>query len=639
MPQSLILITLGPVQDFIASARRTRDLWFGSHMLSELSRAAARALHERGADLIMPAIDHEAQLRLQLSPLDDKDQPVFNVANKILAILPQGQDPAAAAAAARQAARDALLYFAQHVRQQHGGLLAPGREQAWQEQLDTFLEFLAAWIELTEIDYDQARQTLEAEVAARKNLRAYVPWRYAGQGIPKSSLDGARASVLRDDAHEHPQGRRLRLSRGEQLDAIGLIKRAGGKPEQFVPLVNVTLAAWFEHAEQVAPAPLQQLREQCHALGLDFVHRKDLPWLARFPYDGHLMSKDRHPILLEELRATRGEADAPRAQDLIKTARELLRRAKAPSPYVACLVADGDRMGVALDKLKTPEAHRSFSSYLANFATQARHIVEQQCRGMLVYAGGDDVLAFVCLSDAARCAQLLAQAFARVMQGALPDPTLEQRPTLSVGLGIGHVLESMGYLLELGRRAEKLAKASHLSSASLQRDALAVVLDKRSGGLLQWRQQWSQDPVSQLNQMLAAYGQRLISSKKIYQARDLLRSLPKPSSKPSSTPSSEVWQDESLARLLRMELVRLLSRSHVGLGEQQQVHPAQLGLRLDQAPGSPPSYAALHQHVEDWIARSLLARTLYEAIPAEELARPALRAASDLSASTPEATR
>jgi hypothetical protein len=39
--QSLLLITIGPVQEFIAAARRSRDLWFGSWLLSELSKAAA----------------------------------------------------------------------------------------------------------------------------------------------------------------------------------------------------------------------------------------------------------------------------------------------------------------------------------------------------------------------------------------------------------------------------------------------------------------------------------------------------------------------------------------------------------------------------------------------------------------------
>lgn len=70
-----MLINIGPVQDFIATARRSRDLWFGSWFLSEISKTAARVI---GADnLIFPAARNE-----QLQPNTD-----FNSANKILAIV------------------------------------------------------------------------------------------------------------------------------------------------------------------------------------------------------------------------------------------------------------------------------------------------------------------------------------------------------------------------------------------------------------------------------------------------------------------------------------------------------------------------------------------------------------------------
>src|SRR5829696_1712564 len=40
----VLILTLGPIQDFIETARRTRDLWFGSWLLSELSKATAEAI-------------------------------------------------------------------------------------------------------------------------------------------------------------------------------------------------------------------------------------------------------------------------------------------------------------------------------------------------------------------------------------------------------------------------------------------------------------------------------------------------------------------------------------------------------------------------------------------------------------------
>ena len=42
--EHLLAIALGPVQEFIATARRTRDLYAGSRLLSEAAARAAKAL-------------------------------------------------------------------------------------------------------------------------------------------------------------------------------------------------------------------------------------------------------------------------------------------------------------------------------------------------------------------------------------------------------------------------------------------------------------------------------------------------------------------------------------------------------------------------------------------------------------------
>lgn len=71
---SLLSISIGPVQDFIASARRSRDLWFGSHLLSELSKVAAKTIVNQKGEIIFP------------SNLNG------NVVNKILAVVENLQD-------------------------------------------------------------------------------------------------------------------------------------------------------------------------------------------------------------------------------------------------------------------------------------------------------------------------------------------------------------------------------------------------------------------------------------------------------------------------------------------------------------------------------------------------------------------
>ena len=54
MSRWLLQVSFGPVQGFIASARRSRDLWAGSYILSKIARAAADSLIEANASLIYP---------------------------------------------------------------------------------------------------------------------------------------------------------------------------------------------------------------------------------------------------------------------------------------------------------------------------------------------------------------------------------------------------------------------------------------------------------------------------------------------------------------------------------------------------------------------------------------------------------
>lgn len=577
MTAHLLLITLGPVQDFIAQARRTRDLWYGSHLLSELGRAAARALVDSGAKLVFPALAAgDTQLAQCLAPLRDDNTPPQNIANKLLAEVPEGVDPQRLAEAARKAVADFWRdQVAAPVKTRCSGLLAQNIDALWNEQIESFLEFAASWLALG--DYAATRRQLEQAIAGRKLLRDFDPWAQGRGNVPKSSLDGARESVLlppRQRASD--KARRYRIADGEQLDAVGLVKRAGGEPDQFVPVVNVALASWLARAGQVASTELNALKTASRDAGISRVARTDLPCVSPFAFDGSVLLPSRWRSVFEE-QGLQGDPDAWGRQHV----RPLFRRLDEPYPYVACLVADGDRIGRAIDSIGSADEHRAFSMALSGFAEEARRIVEQQHRGALVYAGGDDVLAFVSLPETLACADELRTAFETAMATACASLPADKRPTLSVGFGIGHVMESMGDLLALGRQAEREAKRD--------RNALAVLVDKRSGGTRVWRAQWSTGPVRALTDAAALLRDR-IPSRKVYEIARILTRLPGP-----DEATGDGW-----ARVLALEVKRALSRIE-GAG----LRPDEVGLALDPSAG----YAALHAQVDAWVARLLIART------------------------------
>jgi CRISPR-associated protein Cmr2 len=61
MNTRILHFTLGPIQDFIFQARRTRDLWGGSFLLSWLSGIAMKQVIEAGGQIIFPAVHDEAR--------------------------------------------------------------------------------------------------------------------------------------------------------------------------------------------------------------------------------------------------------------------------------------------------------------------------------------------------------------------------------------------------------------------------------------------------------------------------------------------------------------------------------------------------------------------------------------------------
>ena len=214
-------------------------------------------------------------------------------------------------------------------------------------------------------------------------------------------------------------------------------------------------------------------------------------------------------------------------------------------------------------------------------------MIEQHHRGVLVYAGGDDVLAFLPVPEALVCAEELRVRFTDLMVAACFSLPSEHRPTLSVGVGLGHVMESMGDLLGRGRAAEREAKRD--------RNALAVLIDKRSGGRRSWRARWSDDPSRRLRESVELLQARL-PARKVYEIASTLARLPKP-----HDVDGDAW-----ARLTALEVRRSLARIEEG-----RLTPEDTGLVLDGHAG----YADLHAGVSAWVDRLLLARTFAQAEP------------------------
>lgn len=513
MTSHLLALSVGPVQDFIAAARRTRDLWFGSFLLSEISKAAANSVRDQGGKLIFPASDSDEDLAPG-SPL--------NVANVILAEL-HGHDPGKVAATAKEAAKARWCDFARNVFNRYQGVI---NSDIWNEQVDDVIEFYAAWHPYSPQTYQADRAALMRLLAARKRCRDFLPAQ-GRAGVPKSSLDGLRESVLRPP-REWPERsrRRLRLQEGEQLDVVALVKRTwqpdSGNPS-YPSVARIAADPWIRLL-QSKQVDLHPLIAACRALGRGVVHEFDTsgprghPQYAAFPFEGTVLFRSRHRDLREEAEIEADDSAFARlvsALDAVSIAAKEKGLPREPSSYLGVLVADGDKMGAALSNLDSPDAHREFSRALAGFATQAREIVHKH-HGVLVYSGGDDVLAFVPVDCGLACASELHNAFGQVLaKWSTPESPL----TLSVGLAIAHFMDPLEDLLRYGRDAQKHAKHPRPGDAGQEnRNGFAVHVLKRGGGPVTVRMNWdaTNDPSDYLQQLVAWIASQSVSGRVPY---------------------------------------------------------------------------------------------------------------------------
>jgi CRISPR-associated protein Cmr2 len=486
--QHLMIISIGPVQEFIASARRSRDLWFGSWLLSELSKAAALKIvieHDGNLDaLIFP----KAEVIDNLAP----NHPDFNVANKIVALVTKppaeiGRVVYESILARLRVIRDDAF---KEIRDVPGGYFL---QAIAEEQVDDLIEYGWASSPLNDLkddeEYVRVRNLVESLLGARKATRDFKPVLPKPQGwadnVPKSSLDGLRESVIHEGAYELGAAD-LRngygVRKGERLCGVGLLKRYGNRAGDSsffstshvaaLPLLQslTDKAAVDDYIRQLSGLLVEiEPRELYKVLGKVPIRAAKEPHPVFGRYDGHLLFEERLSDWFEN-------DDLERAKEALAEFRNRALGGKRPNPYYALLLADGDRMGKAIDAQRSIEKHRTLSSCLAAFAGSVIRIVEVEHKGSLVYAGGDDVLAFVPLHSVLSCARQLALEFsARLSEFKVKEDQCDASPTLSVGIGVAHHLESLSDALQLARKAEKSAKSVD------GKNALAVIVSKRSG--------------------------------------------------------------------------------------------------------------------------------------------------------------
>jgi len=417
--------------------------------------------------------------------------------------------------------------------------------------------------------YPAIYELLDRLAAAAKAVRPFSPMRQHGYRdslsgelewltTDRAQLDAPPGSRPKETLWNKVAGQ-FGIRKGEHLNALGMIKRLwpirfldeieavlDERPDRYVVSTHTlalatTLERWLQQPSRPAlPIDLAAKLEAQQPVALP---RKLASVLRNESRDANRLLR-RLPSYLDFLRETEGQEQQLRdAEQTIKT----LFGGK-PEAYYALIMLDGDKMGAWLsgsgpdgeryrlpyenfwhpeirNKVKgkfsgsgldaylderravSPARHMAVSAALNAFSLHfARHVVEDVCKGKLIYSGGDDVLAMVSVDDLLPAMLLLRLIYSGLSTDGwerlnLPHLTMQsagghvryekrlyrvmgQLATASAGAVVAHHTAPLEMVLRQLRQAEKRAKTKG------GRDAFAITLLKRSGGATELTCQW-----------------------------------------------------------------------------------------------------------------------------------------------------
>lgn len=486
--QYLFLLNIGPVQSFLAEARKSQDLRAGSLILSDLIREAADLLDgitSNQAEVLFPG-------NLQFSSLP----------NRLLALVPADK------------MEEINKCFEKSLRAHFlseacGEILA--MYQSCKKQLNSFpqIYWVAAPFE-SNADYPTQYKKLVHCLEGVKRIRPFDQLKEKGR---KCTMDGrnnvkfyrlrenetpdqvlnqagklfhsdAKVFVHKNEKEEYTGETGVQyqvfykdLQPGEGLSALSFLKRRYRKSE---------IESYESTAEIALLNTLNQLKESRE---LEEPIREIKRINAQFFFEENL-----EPKVFKEY--TPGDIGVSFSQ--IKEWRKMISNAIKDSDgrlklskYYALVAFDGDEMGRFISTYgKCPGVHQDISRSLSSFASFAETLIdgkgEKSRKGRTIYAGGDDFLGFLNLNFLFHTLTQLRAEFDRKISASF-DFSL----SFSAGVVIAHYKAPLSLVLSQCRQLLKYAKEPRVDTSENTKNTLAIGVMKHSGESHQARWRWA----------------------------------------------------------------------------------------------------------------------------------------------------
>ncbi len=430
----LFLLTITPVQDFISQARKLKELYGGSTILSKMSEVGIEYAKNRGATIIFPqqtegknSYPNRFLVEVSFESEDELKSFASNVSDEI------------------------LNYFK---------TLNKNQSPIIEQHIENFFQIYWSASEYGG-DYKEAFDEVEKRLAGAKNSRFFTQLGEVGR---KCSICGERNIAVYKDKDSKNHKKRMKF---------------------YIDLQREDLELVYDNLLQ----DKEGLCGICYTKRIMDVESFDSTAdIAIMNIPLEIRKKQRDSQLFYEENLTKDFFKKNDVSNSLEDAKQEFQEFKKAikgkykqTSYYAVIMFDGDDMGKWLsgqklnDQSRLRDFHKDISSNLAIFAKKAKEILKEP-KGMTVYAGGEDFLGFVNINKLFEVLKELNSRFSELISEPLKEKYgLRDSFTFSSGVVIAHYKTSLGVVLGEVRKSEKKAKKSS------GKDAVCLTVLKRSG--------------------------------------------------------------------------------------------------------------------------------------------------------------
>ncbi|MBD3157441.1 MAG: type III-B CRISPR-associated protein Cas10/Cmr2, partial [Candidatus Lokiarchaeota archaeon] len=506
-----VYVSFGPVQSFISQARTTHDLWTGSYLLSILGREAIRSVLENHPDtkVIRPYLDSETpDHQIALRRVEGIDKRVGTVPNLIE--FDANGNPSAIAESAVDGWTTMWNNICKEARTRVESVTSSSSQDAfmpiWERQVNSLWD--SYWVigEYTGLTRRKAIRNFSED--AEHGRKCTICGNR--EILRPKSTDFDDIKSFWDKLAKNLSGAQIQEEGSERLCGVCLTKRmcpgilhdlVGSNKSPFPSTVSFATLPWRLAIVKSDDANLKNLTKK---------YLSELKDAGLFQLEGLWKPNDTkknkrddyHPLLNYDGDYFLPEQVQPEHLDLPErvcdtlgsTLKSLRQKSEQlgipnPTPYYAVLSMDGDSIGETLSN--NPGSKKCLSKHMSEFAKRAVEIVEDEW-GRLIYAGGDDVLAFLPTHTALQTAYQIREAFMEAM-----DKTgIDNPPTISAGIVFAHYSAPMSSVVSRSHSLlehvakEHIAPKNVVSQGRIKKDAFAIETWDRGGTNLHVVKKW-----------------------------------------------------------------------------------------------------------------------------------------------------